>query len=87
MIGLLFTLLVDAALVSSLNNGIGKLPTLGWNSWNAFECSITESRILSAAQQLIDLGLKVSVIMRIIPLLLSRHFNFRKGCWIYIHQH
>ena len=60
MIALLLTLLMEAASAMSLINGVGKLPTLGWNSWNAFECSITESQVLSAAQNLIDLGLKVS---------------------------
>jgi alpha-galactosidase len=60
MIALLFTLLIEAVSVLSLKNGVGKLPTLGWNSWNAFECTITESQVLSAAQYLIDLGLKVS---------------------------
>jgi alpha-galactosidase len=38
---------------------VGKLPALGWNSWNAYSCNITEANFLSAAQKLIDLGLKV----------------------------
>ena len=35
----------------------GKLPTLGWNSWNAYNCNITEEKFLNAAQALIYHGL------------------------------
>ncbi|CCA74935.1 related to alpha-galactosidase precursor [Serendipita indica DSM 11827] len=37
---------------------VGKLPALGWNSWNAYRCDINESKILSAANQMVSLGLK-----------------------------
>jgi len=40
-------------------DGVGKLPALGWNSWNAFSCDITEDDFLNAAQQMVSLGLKV----------------------------
>jgi len=40
-------------------DGVGKLPALGWNSWNAFYCDITENDFLNAAQQMVNLGLKV----------------------------
>jgi len=40
------------------SDGTGKLPALGWNSWNAFYCDIDETKILTAAQQVVDLGLK-----------------------------
>ncbi|KAI5798691.1 glycoside hydrolase superfamily [Pyronema domesticum] len=36
----------------------GKLPALGFNSWNAFHCDIHEDKFLVAAQKMIDLGLK-----------------------------
>lgn len=38
----------------------GKLPTLGWNSWNAYHCDIDASKFLSAAQALIDSGLQAA---------------------------
>jgi alpha-galactosidase len=41
---------------------VGKLPALGWNSWNAYGCDISEEKFLSAAQKLVDLGLKVNYI-------------------------
>jgi alpha-galactosidase len=34
------------------------LPALGWNSWNAFSCDISEAKILTAANQMVSLGLK-----------------------------
>lgn len=40
---------------------VGKLPALGWNSWNAYACNINEEHFLSAARKLVDLGLKVSL--------------------------
>lgn len=43
------------------NLEVGKLPALGWNSWNAYKVDINEEKFLSAAQKLVDLGLKVGV--------------------------
>jgi len=37
--------------------GVGKLPALGWNSWNAFGCNVDDAKILSAADSLVSLGL------------------------------
>jgi hypothetical protein len=36
----------------------GKLPALGWNSWNAFKCDIDSTKIMTAANQVVTLGLK-----------------------------
>ena len=36
----------------------GRLPALGWNSWNAYHCDVSEAKILAAANQVVDLGLK-----------------------------
>lgn len=38
----------------------GKLPTLGWNSWNAYHCDIDVTKFLSAAQALVDKGLQAA---------------------------
>jgi len=37
---------------------VGRLPALGWNSWNAFGCDVDETKILTAANSLVSLGLK-----------------------------
>jgi len=31
--------------VSALDNGLGKTPPMGWNSWNHFACKINETLI------------------------------------------
>ncbi|TCD67116.1 hypothetical protein EIP91_000456 [Steccherinum ochraceum] len=36
----------------------GKTPALGWNSWNAYRCNISETRLLAAANDMVSLGLK-----------------------------
>ena len=35
-----FLLLLVVVLVTSLDNGLGKTPAMGWNSWNRFGCNI-----------------------------------------------
>lgn len=40
------------------SRAIGKLPALGWNTWNAYRCNISEAKILAAADQFVSLGLK-----------------------------
>ena len=36
----------------------GRLPALGWNSWNAYHCDVNETKILAAANYIVSLGLK-----------------------------
>ncbi|KAE9976346.1 hypothetical protein BLS_001365 [Venturia inaequalis] len=60
----LLTLLVPLVVAAPAPRGllgeldVGRLPALGWNSWNAYQLNINEEKILSAAQKLVDLGLK-----------------------------
>ncbi|KAL7928519.1 glycoside hydrolase family 27 protein [Trichoderma chlorosporum] len=35
----------------------GKVPSLGWNSWNAYHCDINETKFLSAAELIVSSGL------------------------------
>lgn len=49
----------SATLALEWADGTGKLPALGWNSWNAYHCDINESRILDAANAIIEFGFKV----------------------------
>ena len=54
-------LLTHAVCISAYvmsDGSTGKLPTLGWNSWNAYNCDINEDHFLDAAQYMIDTGLK-----------------------------
>ena len=43
--------------VISLDNGVGKTPPMGWNSWNRFRCNINETLIRQTADLLVSLGL------------------------------
>jgi hypothetical protein len=44
------------ALVSP--DGTGRLPAMGWNSWNEYNCGINETVFLTVGNLLISLGLK-----------------------------
>ncbi|CEJ59911.1 Putative Alpha galactosidase (Precursor) [Penicillium brasilianum] len=39
-------------------DGVGRLPALGWNSWNAFGCDIDSTKLMTAANEIVNLGLK-----------------------------
>jgi alpha-galactosidase len=55
----LFSIVLPAVLVGENKWGVGKLPALGWNSWNAYKCDITEAKFMSAAKKIVELGLRV----------------------------
>ncbi|GMG98937.1 hypothetical protein Nepgr_000777 [Nepenthes gracilis] len=42
---------------SLLDNGLGLTPPMGWNSWNHFNCNISESLIKQTADALVSTGL------------------------------
>ncbi|KAI0322880.1 glycoside hydrolase [Amylostereum chailletii] len=46
------------ASVQALNNGVAKLPVLGYNTWNAYQCNIDEDLIISTANLMKTLGLQ-----------------------------
>lgn len=58
MRSLLYSILAASAAAVSLPNDVGKLPSLGFNSWNAFACNINEQIFLEAASVLLKEGLK-----------------------------
>ncbi|KAG8711714.1 hypothetical protein FRC09_020457 [Ceratobasidium sp. 395] len=39
-------------------NGLARTPQMGWNTWNKFACDISENLILSAADAIVNTGLK-----------------------------
>merc|ERR1712166_366511 len=45
------------AVASALDNGVGLVPQMGWNSWNKFGCGISEDLIKATADQVIAMGL------------------------------
>ncbi|GIG59930.1 alpha-galactosidase [Longispora fulva] len=42
------------------DNGLALTPQMGWNSWNAFHCSIDETKIKGAADALVSTGLSAA---------------------------
>lgn len=55
MSGAVLLLLFSSAM--ALNNGLGKTPQMGWNTWNKFGCSITDKLIRDSADKIVELGL------------------------------
>ncbi|KAI7971725.1 hypothetical protein EIK77_002726 [Talaromyces pinophilus] len=53
---LLLTLKSANALL--LPDDVGRLPALGWNSWNAYGCNVDETKIVTAATKLNTTGLQ-----------------------------
>ena len=43
--------------IISLDNGLGKTPPMGWNSWNKFACNISERLFIEAIDEFISSGL------------------------------
>ena len=54
---LLVFLLHATASVHGLDNGLGKTPQMGWNSWNHFGCDISAELIRQTADALVARGL------------------------------
>uniref|UniRef100_A0A0G4HG19 Alpha-galactosidase n=1 Tax=Chromera velia CCMP2878 TaxID=1169474 RepID=A0A0G4HG19_9ALVE len=44
--------------VEALDNGLGRTPAMGWNSWNKFGCNINEKLFKETADSIVSLGLK-----------------------------
>ncbi|KAF8068665.1 glycoside hydrolase [Lyophyllum atratum] len=44
--------------VLALNNGVARLPILGYNTWNAYQCNIDEELMLTTAKLMKSLGLQ-----------------------------
>lgn len=47
-----------SAVVLKNPEGIGRLPAMGWNSWNEYACNINQDIFLQVSDHLIELGLK-----------------------------
>jgi len=46
-----------AASANALNNGLGLVPQMGWNTWNKFACDISEDLLQKTIDQVVELGL------------------------------
>jgi len=59
---MLFSIVIASSVAGALaatntkTDGIALTPPMGWNSWNAFKCDITEQDVRTAADELAALG-------------------------------
>jgi hypothetical protein len=62
-------------------DGLGRLPAMGFNSWNRWGCNINEQIFLDTANKIVELGLKVRSSQ-------ARHdtSNGTLGCWLRIRE-
>jgi alpha-galactosidase len=42
----------------ALDNGVGRVPAMGWNTWNTFGCNINETLIRQTADALVSSGMR-----------------------------
>ena len=47
-----------AAPAAAWDNGVAKTPPMGWNSWNKFQCNVSEDLIRQTADALVSTGLR-----------------------------
>ena len=57
------TALVSLALLTPVfgwvrDDGVGRLPAMGWNSWNAYHCDVDAAKIMAAAKAMVNNGFK-----------------------------
>ncbi len=50
--------MLAAAPAKALDNGLALTPPMGWNSWNKFQCGVSEDLVKSAADALVSSGMK-----------------------------
>ena len=57
---LVFSLLALCApsAVRALDNGLARTPPMGWNSWNKFQCNVSESLIKETADAIVRSGMR-----------------------------
>ena len=55
---LLFLLILIAIPAAALDNGLGRTPPMGWNSWNKFGCNVSEKLIRETADAMVSSGMK-----------------------------
>ncbi|CAF0787554.1 unnamed protein product [Adineta steineri] len=53
----IFLFIFSIHISHQLNNGLGRTPQMGWNSWNHFACNISEKLIQQTADTIISTGL------------------------------
>src|SRR3954449_656696 len=50
--------LTPATQAQALDNGVGRTPPMGWNTWNTFGCNINETLIKQTADAMVSNGMR-----------------------------
>ncbi len=50
--------LIPAVQANALNNGVGRTPPMGWNTWNTFGCNINETLIKQTTDAMVSNGMR-----------------------------
>ena len=58
MMMMMIMMVLIPPIIESLDNGLGRTPPMGWNSWNHFGCNIHEDLIRDIADTLVSTGLR-----------------------------
>lgn len=54
--------LAAAACVHAIDNGLGRTPPMGWRSWNAYHADISQAKMTTAANAMVDKSRGVSLL-------------------------
>lgn len=54
----LVSTLTSAPHAQALDNGVGRTPPMGWNTWNTFGCNINETLIRQTADSMVSSGMR-----------------------------
>lgn len=52
------TALIPTPQAQALDNGVGRTPPMGWNTWNTFGCDINETLIRQTADAMVSSGMR-----------------------------
>src|SRR5208283_1521583 len=53
-------LVLLAASLPALDNGLARTPPMGWNSWNKIGCNVAEDSVKKAADAMVSSGMKAA---------------------------
>jgi alpha-galactosidase len=56
----MFSVLLPSRAAHALANGQAMVPPMGWNSWNKFQCGITDTIVKQAADDMVSSGMKAA---------------------------
>lgn len=51
-------LVIPSAVALYHEDGTGRLPAMGWNSWNAYHCDVDAEKVMQAANDIVNKGFK-----------------------------